>query len=185
MKASKENPRVGWYLEPPFNDPHHAGFFRCQNWWNEEPCLCVDDKTGSVTRKPVPKEAAAYELARRHPQVGLMLLGRKLPGSGVELFLFDHAREAWPWLPAESRESWRELVPPHKSRTDERLEIISTFEGTEQGRVFQFNQPAKENFEKWVSSKRRKTIEPRKANQPERRAFELVCNRAYLSLNAR
>jgi hypothetical protein len=85
--------RVGWYLQPPFNDPFRYNFFHAQNSWRGDPWFCVDEETGTVSRKVVPREAAAYELARRHPQVGLMLLGCKMPGSGAERFLFEYGRE--------------------------------------------------------------------------------------------
>ncbi len=199
MRASKENLAVGWYLEPPFNDPHHAGFFHYQNWWNEEPWLCVDDKSGSVTRKPIPKEAAAYELARRHPHVGMMLMGRNMPGSDAEKFLLFHAPEAWPWLSAEAREDWCELVPPYKGRTDERLKIISQFEWSEVQRAYEFPEDHLQKFQGQSEEERTKhfkrldregtlrTIKrikvlSRSANHKQRHALERVCDRAYLSL---
>jgi hypothetical protein len=181
MKAGTKNFAAGWYLEPPFNDPRKPGFFQTQNWWNEEPWF--DCETGE--RKPIPREAALYELARRHPKVALMLCGSAIPESGAAKFLLYNARAAWPWLSAEAREDWRELVQPKKGRTDERLQIISNFEGTEVGRRFKFNRPARDNFRKWVSTQRRKMPEPKKANQLERRAFERVCERAFLSVKAR
>jgi hypothetical protein len=177
VKASPKDLAVGWYLEPPFNNPRKPGFFQTQHWWNEEPWL--DCETGE--RKSIPQEAALYELARRHPKTGLMLCGASVPESGAGKFLLYNARAAWPWLSAEAREIWSELVQPKKGRTGRRLQIISAFEGTEVGRRFKFNPPAKDNFAKWVSAQRRKMPERQKANQIERRAFERVCERAYQS----
>ena len=81
MKADTKNLAVGWYLEPPFNDPRKPGFFQTQHWWSEEPWF--DCETGE--RKPISREAALYELARRHP-ISLMTvldLTRAVASAGV------------------------------------------------------------------------------------------------------
>jgi len=202
--------KTGWYLKARFAEhcvfrdkpllPFERVAFQTQNWWNEWPWNSRGDDE-PVEQQPVPitPDAALYELLRRHPQVGEMFLGR-IPGSELEKFLLYHGRRAWPWLTAEAREIFHSLTQSRRGRqcrqTEGRwdwLELISRFEGTEQGRVFQFNRPSKERFEgtekaakkhfkNWVSSKRRETPEQRKVNQLERRAFDKACKRAYLSL---
>src|SRR5260370_25454910 len=108
--------------------------------------------------------------------------------SRLELLLCKYARTAWPWLTAEAQESFQEFSQPDdgsRARDEYWVLAISEFEGTEQGRLFKFNRPAKDRFEKWVSAKRRKTDDQRKVNQKQRLAFGRMCNRLFCHLSAR
>jgi hypothetical protein len=162
--------KSNWYLEAPFDKCRVPLPFQTQNWWNES----GDDEPAE--QRPVTATAALYELLRRHPCVGEMLLAQRMPGSGLELFLFEHGRTAWPWLTAEARETFGSLAQPKKGRRCRHadwLGIISRFEGTEQGRCFDF---------RTLNGSRRKTPLLAKVNQIQRRAFEKACKGAYALL---
>jgi hypothetical protein len=162
---------VEWYLEPPFNDAGASTFFRTQNWWLE----FDENHPGPKSIPGDPRDAALYELVRRHWRVGLLLMGA-LPVTGIERFLLEHARAPWLLLAAELREIWSDLVRPKKgnrSRQEDWLSIISAFESSERGRKFDFQK---------LHGPKRKEIQPRKSNQNQRRAFERVCARAFVSL---
>ena len=97
MSASQS--QYTWHLRPPFRR-----MFNASHWWKG--------------RADVEPEAAAYELARRHPRVQE---GYKLPGrTNPTVFLApiaclrDIGLKPWPRLKEQEKASWRQCMASFK-----------------------------------------------------------------------
>lgn len=94
---SKLRITTGWYFEPPFNVSNSPLFFDRGNWWS--------DGSG-----PVSPSAGIYELVRRHPRTGKLLLGLSKPRNPLGRFLVSHGSTSWPRLAPYDRHAFAGMV---------------------------------------------------------------------------
>lgn len=88
-----------WHLRAPFADPDSQfspDLFDRSAWWEDSP-------------QNVPREAAFWELLRRHPRAASLHQPETTPANDLEWFIREHGLSSWPRLAERSASKDHEL----------------------------------------------------------------------------